>query len=197
MYLTAELDMIWAERWGLKGGEWRIWSEVCIEAIDRAGWQRVSISALGMWSCTLLQPSKHIFSSFVFPAVENSLRRENHTKTSYHHSLLSHWFLAYHTGIFPWPMTLGGLSRKQQRVKRHCSWARFPQPLSLGSWLHYRNISVRKRYEYSKKPNKSGDVPRCNTNQENCRCFLDTVSSPADDCRSRVAEVSGTLYVVQ
>ena len=70
---------------------------------------------------------KHSFSSFVFPAEENSSRRENHTKTSYHHSLLSHyishWFFLLSYGNFPLTDDAWGFSRKQQRVKRHCSWA--------------------------------------------------------------------------
>ena len=92
MNLTTELDVIWAECWGLKGAKWRIWSEVCIEAVEKAGWQQCGYFRLWYAVMQTLSALKtyYIFSSFVFPAVENSSRRENHTKTSYYHSLLSH-----------------------------------------------------------------------------------------------------------
>ena len=135
---------------------------------------------------------KHIF---VFPAVENSSRRENHTKTSYHHSLLSHWFWAYHTGIYPRLMMLGGSPVNNQGWNVIAAGLDFRRR-SLESGLHYRNINFIKRYKHSKKPNKSGDVPRCSTNVENCRCFIYNVSSADDDCWSSEIKVSGTLCVV-
>ena len=155
-----------------------------------------------MWSCRLLQPRKHVFSRLVYfqLAVDNSSRRENQTKTSYHHSLLSHYVSYW----FQFSVSYGNLPMTDDAwgsPVNNKGWNVIPVELdyrrrSLESGLHYRNINVIKRYEHSRKPNKSGDVPRRNTNVENCRCSVYKVSSPVDDRRSREIKVSGTLYVV-
>ena len=191
MYLTAELHVFWAKCWGLKEAEWRIWSEVCIEAVERPGWQQ----------CGYFRPWYVVMQTFTalktyFQLISFPSRRELFEKREPYQNFLSSLIIkSLHKSLVftiirefsPDLMTLGGspVNNKGWNVIA----------AGLVSW--YRNtINVLKRYEYSKKPNKSGDVPRCDTNVENCRCFVYKVSIPADDCRSREIEVSGTLYVV-
>ena len=133
MYLTAELHVFWAKCWGLKEAEWRIWSEVCIEAVERPGWQQ----------CGYFRPWYVVMQTFTalktyFQLISFPSRRELFEKREPYQNFLSSliikslhkslvfFLLSY--GKFPLTDDAWGFSRQQQRVKRHCSWASLSIP---------------------------------------------------------------------
>ena len=144
MNLTTELDVIWAECWGLKGAKWRIWSEVCIEAVEKAGWQQCGYFRPWYAVMQTLSALKTYFQLICFPSSREFLGKrepyQNFLSSLITKSLISQWFLTYHTGIFPWRATLGG-SPVNNRWDVIAAGLDF-RSLSLESGLHYRNINV-------------------------------------------------------